>query len=220
MVTRKADGVFLWARLALRDILDGVLARDSPQMLEDRLEYLSTSLDGIFTQLLGKIHPVHQQSASTYLYFENYWHTISYPNSNKLSIPIMALGCDQRFYSQTRSLMLTDARGPSAQVAVENCFKTLRNLSTQLTSRCGGLLEVKTSSVAFHQSNRFFKLLGIGDGLGLLRDLDLSPLARYYYEFQVRKGISDWSLFLQSKDVAPSNVFQVVQSRYFSAAIR
>ena len=44
----KADGVFLWAKIAVQDLLIGIRAMDTIKMLEERLEVLDRSLDGMF----------------------------------------------------------------------------------------------------------------------------------------------------------------------------
>lgn len=56
-ISKKANGVFLWVHLAVQEILAGLRARDTLDLLRKRLKYLDGSLNGLFKQLLRKIHP-------------------------------------------------------------------------------------------------------------------------------------------------------------------
>lgn len=68
-VTYKADGVFLWASIAVQDLLQGIAMLDSIETLRQRLDHLDGSLNGLFTQQLQRIQPVHRKRAATHLAF-------------------------------------------------------------------------------------------------------------------------------------------------------
>ena len=57
-ICEKAEGVFMWVRLAVQDLIAGLRNRDSLRLLQKRLNLLHGSLDGLFSQLIDQIHPV------------------------------------------------------------------------------------------------------------------------------------------------------------------
>lgn len=64
-ICNKADGVFLWVRLAVQDLITGLRARDTLALLQERLKLLDRSLDGLFLQLLKRIQPVYREKAAS-----------------------------------------------------------------------------------------------------------------------------------------------------------
>ena len=57
-ICEKAEGVFMWVRLAVQEMIAGLRARDTLQLLQKRFELLDHSMDALFAQLLARIHPV------------------------------------------------------------------------------------------------------------------------------------------------------------------
>ncbi|KAG4261540.1 hypothetical protein FPRO03_11557 [Fusarium proliferatum] len=53
----KSDGVFLWLKLILQDIEDGLLSGDRLSQLENKVNALPTELNDLFQHLLNSIHP-------------------------------------------------------------------------------------------------------------------------------------------------------------------
>lgn len=67
-MVRQASGVFLWARLVVRSLLEGVGHRMSASALRGRLALVPRDLGQLFEQLLGAIDPAdREQSAKTFL---------------------------------------------------------------------------------------------------------------------------------------------------------
>ncbi|KAL4864785.1 hypothetical protein BDV12DRAFT_200773 [Aspergillus spectabilis] len=56
-VVNASDGVFLWARLAVRSLLKSVGCRASEKDLKRKLQLLPKGLDELFDQILGSIDP-------------------------------------------------------------------------------------------------------------------------------------------------------------------
>ena len=52
-----ANGVFLWARLVVRSLLEGVGHHDSQSALQEKLNSIPKDLDELFAKLLGSINP-------------------------------------------------------------------------------------------------------------------------------------------------------------------
>ncbi|KAF4436097.1 small s [Fusarium acutatum] len=59
----KSDGVFLWLKLILHDIEDGLLSGDRLSQLDNKVNALPTELNDLFQHLLNSIHPCDRQEA-------------------------------------------------------------------------------------------------------------------------------------------------------------
>ena len=179
----KADGVFLWARIALQDLINGVLAKDTLKMLKDRLEYLNGSLDGIFAQLLERVHPVHQASAANYLLFERMWYSRFGIDSFKAELTVLdvAFACDLDLKQDIQNLILSNPQDCGSQDTVNALVQRLNDFGPLLRNRCAGLLDVNTAcqEPVFRADEPW---MGFND---VDRELPLCPLARHCYHFQV-----------------------------------
>nr|RBQ86050.1 hypothetical protein FVER53263_13750 [Fusarium verticillioides] len=59
----KSEGVFLWLKLILHGIEDGLLSGDRLPQLENKVNALPTELDDLFQHLLNSIHPCDRKEA-------------------------------------------------------------------------------------------------------------------------------------------------------------
>ena len=57
----RAEGVFLWVRLAVRDLRRGISKRDSIRMLQRRLAHYPSELHDFYQHILDKIDPVYSK---------------------------------------------------------------------------------------------------------------------------------------------------------------
>src|SRR5579862_1109692 len=64
--TEKACGVFLWVRLVVLSLLEGLRDGDSIADLQDRLQLLPSDLEGLFRKILNRLNPSYFKQASTY----------------------------------------------------------------------------------------------------------------------------------------------------------
>ncbi|KAF7950279.1 hypothetical protein EAE96_007567 [Botrytis aclada] len=64
-IVSRADGVFLWIRLVLQDIVRGLDNRDSLQDLQERMEMVPQDLEELFSSMLGKIEPFYSKKAAS-----------------------------------------------------------------------------------------------------------------------------------------------------------
>ena len=67
IILERAEGVFLWASLAVRDLMRGLRNGDSPKQLEERLARLPDEIDEIYERMLNQIETVYRNEASVYL---------------------------------------------------------------------------------------------------------------------------------------------------------
>lgn len=66
-VTDKAEGVFLWVRLVVRDLLKGIRDGDDIRTLFRKLEEIPADLNNYFRRLFSSIDPQHMREASIIL---------------------------------------------------------------------------------------------------------------------------------------------------------
>lgn len=110
-ITLRATGVFLWAHLAVMEIVRGIRARDSMPVLWERLSTLSPSMNGLFAQLIGKIDRVHQKSAARLLQLAIRWIAMPYANRVGLKMPLLftAFAVDDEFSSKMNKILITES---------------------------------------------------------------------------------------------------------------
>ncbi|KAI9650845.1 hypothetical protein NHQ30_000880 [Ciborinia camelliae] len=63
-IVSRADGVFLWVKLVVREILTGLANRDSLQDLQERIERLPQDLEELFSSMLDSIDPFYGKKAA------------------------------------------------------------------------------------------------------------------------------------------------------------
>lgn len=66
-VIAKADGVFLWTRLVVKDLVRGIRDGDSLDILQQKLHAVPADLNEYFAQLLNSIEPHHRSEAGILL---------------------------------------------------------------------------------------------------------------------------------------------------------
>lgn len=136
-VCREADGVFLWARLVTNDIMDGLVAGDSLEMLFARLERADKTLEGLFQQFLERIDPVHRPKSAKYLQIMVHKH------DTRASL-LEFLLLDQPEFS---SVIPTSAELNEVNDSVATtCDIKVKALKRHLVARCAGLLTVDEES--------------------------------------------------------------------------
>ncbi|KAF5578494.1 uncharacterized protein FSUBG_13787 [Fusarium subglutinans] len=59
----RSDGVFLWLKLILQDVEDGLLSGDRLSQLQNKVKALPTELNDLFQHLLNSIHPCDRKEA-------------------------------------------------------------------------------------------------------------------------------------------------------------
>ncbi|CAD6592252.1 MAG: hypothetical protein ASARMPRED_006132 [Alectoria sarmentosa] len=66
-IVTRAEGVFLWVSLAVKDQIRGLRNEDSPEQLQDRLASLPSEVEGIYLRMLLHIDRPYRQEASRFL---------------------------------------------------------------------------------------------------------------------------------------------------------
>ncbi|KAK1758029.1 hypothetical protein QBC47DRAFT_132305 [Echria macrotheca] len=65
-IVRKSSGVFLWVRLVIESLLEGLLQADRISDLKHRLDQLPPDLEDLFDRILDSLDPVYLQHAAQY----------------------------------------------------------------------------------------------------------------------------------------------------------
>ena len=67
-IVNKAEGVFLWVALAVKDQAHGIKMEDSLDQLSERLEVLPNEVEGIYARMLKQIEKPYRRQASRFLH--------------------------------------------------------------------------------------------------------------------------------------------------------
>lgn len=67
MIVQKSSGVFLWVRLAVRSLTDGLRKQDGVRDLRRRLDALPANLNDFYRYMFGRLSSLHKQQASMLL---------------------------------------------------------------------------------------------------------------------------------------------------------
>ncbi|KAL9110593.1 MAG: hypothetical protein Q9227_004951 [Pyrenula ochraceoflavens] len=140
-VVAKADGVFLWARLAVQDLIAGLWSRNTLDELKTRLALLKNTLDGIFAQLLSRIHQVDQESAANYIKFQA---ERVRETSKDTTVLDVALGCDKKIAADLQTIFIGELSNAELQKLrkdgvdkdVKEFFRWLRSMPAAPLSLC------------------------------------------------------------------------------------
>ena len=149
----RADGVFLWAVLAVRNVRDALEGMADLNELIQCIDALPYELEGLLMEMLKRIKPVFQRDAARLLQLA-------------LHVPQCALEWGRAYEPLTLCALyhmylqkgITDAPFVHERVAVSDLVNACKALETQIISHTAGLLElVPTAPQAlmhgFHPSN-------------------------------------------------------------------
>jgi hypothetical protein len=133
-IVDKSSGVFLWVVFACRSLLSGFADGDEMHELRRRVEELPPELKDMFQHMVGKVDARHREEGANVLW-TCYW--------------LHRHGGVERIGSLALALLLRlpvqpiDVRELSTERKSELC----QSLAGRLVSRCGGLLELRSSAL-------------------------------------------------------------------------
>ncbi|KAH6695310.1 hypothetical protein F5X68DRAFT_147085, partial [Plectosphaerella plurivora] len=144
-ITKDAQGVFLWARLVVRALLEGIRRHESPRKMKQRISQTPGDLQALFRRLIDGIASRDRQTSDQMLYI-----AATYPRVETLVLSWLEDLADPTFPFGSRLLRQSE----------EQCSRRLRAAEAQIKSLSGGLLEVQNFSVQgwpeYHQTAVFF----------------------------------------------------------------
>ena len=134
-LVEKAEGVFIWVRLAMRSVRLGLLKGDDYEKLSIRIKALPRELDDLYRQLLGSVDSVYRLEVARYL--RVLLQTVELRRSS--SQPCI--------YDVSRITLLTlallDVRQLQHYGADLNLEQKCKALQKLVNTQCGGFLETK-----------------------------------------------------------------------------
>lgn len=127
-VANRADGVFLWVRLVVRSLVDGLRHRYSTAMLEQKLDRMPRGLEPLFDELFNNIDPTDRDRSDKVLLL-----AATGDAKNALMYSWLDDVADADFPYST----------PARAYSDQEIHARLEVLRSQLRSLTGGLLEIK-----------------------------------------------------------------------------
>lgn len=197
-LTGRADGVFLWVDLAVKDVLRGVDNEDSAVELRDRVEILPQEIGDLYLHMLERLDTIYQDWARNFLRLMILRNRLL--GDKQMTLLDFALAA----YDGTDAVIASGLRESDIEHLVSEC----RKLRTQILIRCAGLLELeapqfdesskpehetaaRTELLHFHENSRinfihvsaFHFLLNDEKGIGFMnsnRSLDAHAVTQLF----------------------------------------
>ncbi|KAL9613394.1 MAG: hypothetical protein Q9167_002042 [Letrouitia subvulpina] len=147
-IVKKAEGVFLWVYLAVRDLLQGIQDGDRPSDLIRKADSLPPDLEEFLQNILVSIDPAHQEEAEKH--FKLAFHGIDDQNNTYHRLPLLI----HTFIGEIEDLENFDhflSSSPWDTGAFENRLESGRR---RLVSRCKGLLETSDNGYLNRSDNK------------------------------------------------------------------
>ena len=198
----KAAGVFLWVRLVVKQLLNGLRDGDNIRALLQRVEEVPADLDDYFMRLIDSIEPRNRKEAS------ELFQIALYDERNFISLHSNYL-LDFTFIEEGRpDFALAPSYNFSQLDFADSDAMAFRLESTvrKLNSRCMGLLECYDNGNYIPQLNKFdddsddvesvWMSLMIGeplDAMELLKDADIVTAAHLTVDF-IHRSLRDFLL--------------------------
>ncbi|KAL8992541.1 MAG: hypothetical protein Q9188_007563, partial [Gyalolechia gomerana] len=137
-IVRRADGVFIWAVIAIRDIREGLLEMADVNELAQMIESLPSELEKLFMLMFDRIKPAYKRDAVQFLQLVlhsevDHWYDIV---DSGFHVDLCTL-----YFSQSQR-GLKDTPFVYEAIATTELISACRTLKTRLQSHTAGLLEL------------------------------------------------------------------------------
>ncbi|KAL8710438.1 MAG: hypothetical protein Q9220_005039 [cf. Caloplaca sp. 1 TL-2023] len=130
-LAEKAQGVFLWLDLMVKDLIKGAKNGDDSDELDERLERTPDSINGMYAYKMRSLDPLYYEEA-----FKYFSVLIA---AGDLGIQITLLGlasAQEEAWSHVQQLKIDFFRETGFQISC-------RRLETRILSRCAGLVDIE-----------------------------------------------------------------------------
>lgn len=125
-VVFKAEGVFLWVELVVKDLIKGLQEDDTLEQLQERLSFMPSDIEDLYTHMLDKIDKVYRRQAAK-LFQTNDW-------GGRISLFIYGLA----HFSRSKKI---------SDVGLNDIIAYCEEARTKIPTICAGLLEVHVGSI-------------------------------------------------------------------------
>ena len=126
-IVQKAEGVFLWVRLAVRDQLEGIRNGDDAEQLRERLQILPTEIEEVYGHMLHGIDKVYRKEVAQYI-------RSVLDVKDKWSLLQIALGEHNR---------IDDILLFSEEISIWDILRHCKLVGERIAATCKGFLEVR-----------------------------------------------------------------------------
>ena len=134
----KASGVFLWVRLVVKSLLDGLCNDDRVSDLQARLRLIPPDLESLYSHMLGKMSPLYREQAA------EMFQIVRYARDVWVDRPLQTLLLS---YAEPDSQVCLQL--PLGPLAAAEALQRCRAMENRLRSRCCGLLETRYTAQSF-----------------------------------------------------------------------
>ncbi|KAF2652569.1 hypothetical protein K491DRAFT_43805 [Lophiostoma macrostomum CBS 122681] len=134
-IIEKAEGVFLWVKLVVRMLIDGLEGGDDMKDLQDKLRSLPSDLRDLYRRMFKSMDPEYQKQAAEIFQVYHTWNELS------LYSPLPALVLSYAMQCPTAAFNL-----PIAHLERETLFWLSQNIEARIRTRCCGLVEIRKNS--------------------------------------------------------------------------
>ncbi|CZR64409.1 uncharacterized protein PAC_14307 [Phialocephala subalpina] len=160
-IVTQAQGVFLWVRIVVRSLLEGIRNQDSINDLSVRLRLLPTELEPLYSHLVGLIGPIYTKWASMAFQLVRLARELC-SNPFGDSLPVSS-GAVPLTISSLHFALENSAKYAAVKTMTHtDLFAECATTSTKMTARCAGFLELSrgdhpTSTIQYlHRTARDF----------------------------------------------------------------
>ena len=126
MIIQRAEGVFLWVKLAVRDQLEGIRNYDNADQLLERIHVLPDEIEGIYLHMLQRIDKVYWKEVAQYFYI-----VLNFGDPSLFSVALAV-------YDRIDDILLFSPDLSFSEIR-RHCLSTKERIATT----CQGILEVR-----------------------------------------------------------------------------
>jgi hypothetical protein len=138
-IVTKADGVFLWVKLVVKSLLQGLRDQNRISDLERRLKHLPADLEALYAHMLQRTDPLYLEQASQIFQIC----VVAQKESTSRQITLLQLSWAE---DRDESLALKASLRP---LGTEEIARRCREMDIWLKSVCSGLLESYDAKYAY-----------------------------------------------------------------------
>ncbi|KAI0551787.1 hypothetical protein F4679DRAFT_582245 [Xylaria curta] len=205
-IVESSHGVFIWVRLVIESLEDGLTNHESIADLKKRVDDLPSDLEDLYRTMLGRIDQRYRPQTARLLSFVYYIHS----NDDRLTL------LDLWFAENADDKMVRNT--PVKPIEKHVVRERTRELENLLKYRCMGLIDIATPPIHPTTVSRERFPIGSTDPWSLIGTDEYRATARFLhrsvYEFLGRHGV--WDEFVQ-KYLSPK--FSVGLSLFRSAIL-
>ncbi|KAK2757494.1 small s protein [Colletotrichum kahawae] len=148
-IVEAAQGVFLWVRLVVRSLLEGLQNHDAIDTLTERLRELPSDLEDLFRVMLERVPHRYKRNMS------KIFQLVQRASELPLDHRTMFMGHLERQLTalELKFALLGERIVLEAEIcplSVDGAFEEVRSVEAQIKSSCSGLIELRAHKEKYH----------------------------------------------------------------------